>query len=236
MTVVTISGQAGSPAREVGRLTAARLNIDYVDQEILVEAARALGVPMESVVPHDERTASLGERLANLLRRFLESSAAAGAADPVLGGGGLDIVLARTYGEAASSESTREVSDGQYISTLSGIIRDLAAHDDVLIIGRGSQVILKDWPGALHVLLVGPLDGRIEYIARRDGLSREDAAKRVHEGDRGRSDFHHKFFKIHVDDPSLYHLTVNTSLVPAEEAAQLITEAAHRAATKVKPA
>jgi cytidylate kinase len=228
MSVVTISGQTGSGAREVGRLAAERLHLDYVDQEILVEAARALGVPMESVVSHDERTASLGERLAAMLRRFLESSATAGAADPMLGSGGLDVLLGRTYAEAAGVAEPQEVSDDRYLATLSDIIRDLPTHGDVLIIGRGSQVILKDWPGALHVLLVAPLDHRLEEVARREGLTEEAAAKRVHDGDRGRTAFHDKFFKIAVDDPSLYHLTLNTAHVPIEEAAQIIGEVALR--------
>ena len=227
MSVVTISGQTGSGAREVGRLAAQRLHLDYVDQEILVEAARALGVPMESVVSHDERTASLGERLAGMLRRFLESSAAAGAADPMLGSGGLDVLLGRTYAEAAGAEPP-EVSDDRYLATLSDIIRDLPTHGDVLIIGRGSQVILKDWPGAVHALVVAPLDHRLEEVARREQLTEEAAVKRVHDGDKGRTAFHHKFFKIDVDDPSLYHLTLNTARVPIEEAAEIIGEVASR--------
>ena len=232
MPVVTISGQAGIGAREVGRLAAQRLQIDYIDQEILVEAARALGVPVESVVSRDERTASMGERLAVMLRRFLERSAAAGAADPMLGSGGLDILLSRTYSEAAAEEGLQEVSDERYLATLCGIIRDLAAHDNVLIIGRGSQAILKDWPGALHILLVAPLAHRVEEAAAREGLAPEAAAKRVHDGDKGRAAFHHKFFKINVDDPSHYHLVLNTARLSDEDAAQLIAEAAQRVAAK----
>lgn len=45
MPVVTISGMVGSGAREVGRLAAQGLGIDYVDQQLLVDAARRLGVP-----------------------------------------------------------------------------------------------------------------------------------------------------------------------------------------------
>ena len=91
MAVLTVSSQVGAGAFEIGRLAAQQLQIDYVDQEILVEAARELGVPVESVVSHDERTASIGERLAHTLRHFLERSAAAGATDPMLGSSGLDV-------------------------------------------------------------------------------------------------------------------------------------------------
>ena len=83
-------------------------------------------------------------------------------------------------------------------------------------------------PIALHVLLVAPLAHRLEEVIRREGLTEEAAAKQVHEGDRGRSAFHDKFFKIKVDDPSLYHLTLNTAHVPIEEAAAIISEVALR--------
>lgn len=225
MAVVTLSGQIGSGAREVGRAAAARLQIDYVDQEILVQAARTLGVSLESVATKDERTAGLGERLATMLRRFLERSAAAGAADPMLGNGGLDVLLGRTYAEAAAEEP-QEIADDRYQAALCDIIREVASHDDVVIIGRGSQVILKELPGALHVLLVGPLDARVESIAGRDGISREDAAKRVGDGDKGRAAFHRKFFKINADDPSLYHLTLNTGRLTIDQATGAIAHAA----------
>lgn len=228
MAVVTISGQAGSGARDVGRLAAARLQLDYVDQEILVEAARALGVPVETVVSKDERTAGLGERIATMLRRFLERSAAAGATDPTLGAGGLDVVLGRTYAEAAAGEGLAEVTDKRYLETLCSVVRELAGQGDVVIIGRGSQAILKDWPGACHVLLVAPRQRRIEAIAQRDHVDVEEAARRLQAGDKGRADFHHKFFKINVDDPAHYHLTINTGRFSFEQAAELIAEAVQR--------
>jgi cytidylate kinase len=235
MAVLTISGQIGTGAREIGRLIAERLQIDYVDQEILVEAARELGVSMESVVSLDERTAGLGERIAGMLRRFLERSAAAGASDPLLGAGGLDVMLGQTYAEAVAGEGLQEVSPDRYLESLTGIIRDLAAHDDVLIIGRGSQMILSDWPGAFHVLLVGPLDRRIEFIAARDGLDHDGAAKRVHDVGKVRHDFHHHFFKVDVDAPWLYHLTVNAARFSLDESADLIADAARRAPPPPKP-
>ncbi len=230
MTVVTLSGQPGTRAREIGRLAAERLGIDYIDQEILVEAARTLGVPMETVVPfEEERTATgLGDRLATMLRRFLERSAAAGAADPMMGAGGLDIVLGRTYAEAAA----QEVSNERYLATLTGVIRDLAAHDNVLIIGRGSQVILRDWPGAVHVLLVAPREHQVQTIASREGLTRDEATKRVHESAKGRAAFHHTFFKVNVDDPSLYHLALSTANLSLEETAQIIAELTPRFAQR----
>lgn len=225
MAIVTLSGQIGTNAREIGRVTADRLGIDYVDQEILVEAARDLGVPMESIVTHDERTEGLGERLAHMLRHFLERSAAAGAADPMLGGaGGLDVMLARTYTEAAAEDD--DVSDDDYIQELANIIQDLADHDNVLILGRGSQVVLRDHPSATHVLLVGPKDLRIANIAKREGISSEEAEQHTKSLDKGRVSFHEKFFDVNVNDPAHYHLTLNVGRLTQDQIASLIADTA----------
>lgn len=222
MAVLTLSSQIGAGAIDIGRLTAQQLGIDYVDQQILVEAARELGVPVEAVVTRDERTAGFGERLAHTLRHFLERSAAAGAADPMMGSSGLDVVLGRTYSEAAA-ESSEEVTDDAYISTLTQVVNDLARHDNVVILGRGSQVILEDRPGVTHALLGAPLDYRVAAYAARHGISEDEAAKRVNEGDKGRVSFHRKFFKIDVDDPVHYHLMLNTQRMTAEQAAATLS-------------
>jgi cytidylate kinase len=235
MTVLTISGQTGSGAREVGRLVAERLQLDYIDQQILIAAARSLGVPMESVATYDERTAGMGERIANMMRRFFERSAAAGASDPMLGAGGLDVMLGQTYAEAAAAEELPEVSEQRYAEALTGIVRDLAAHDDVLIIGRGSQVVLHDWPGAFHVLLVAPKKHRVSFLASRDGISEEEAAKRMHDNEKGRIAYHQRFFKADVNDPALYDITLNTGRLEIDGAADVIVEAVRRRAMHKQP-
>lgn len=230
MTVVTLSGSLGSGARDVAMLAAAELGLDYVDREILVEAAGALGVSVDAVQFLDERASSFGERLAAVLRRVLERSAAASAADPMMGSGGLELLLGRTYSEAAAlpHDEPQELDDRRYIETLTIVIRSLAERGNVLILGRGSQVILRDWPGSLHVACVAPTDWRAEVVAQRDGLSLEEARRRVHDGDRGRAAFHRRYFKVDVNDPCLYDLVIRTDRIPGETAAELVSVAARR--------
>jgi len=151
----------------------------------------------------------------------------------MFGSGGLDVLLGRTYIEAAAREGLQDVSDERYFASLTGIMRDLATQDNVVIIGRGSQVILKDHPGAVHVLLAAPFDRRIEAFAVREGVGPEEARKQVHERDHGRVAFHQKFFKVDVNDPALYDLTLNTARFSPEEAAQFVTEVARGVAARV---
>ena len=225
MFVVTVSGTMGSGAREVARLAADILGIDYVDQEILVDEAQRLGVSARVVAQRDEHVQTFGERLASLLRTFLERSAAAGVGDPVMGAGGLEVLLARSYGELTRS-AEHEVDDALYMKTVTTIIRELSQRGDIVILGRGSHLILRDHPGALHVLTLAPLEVRVQRFAEREGLSLQEAAKRVHDLDKSRAAFHHKFFKVEADDPTCYDLAMDTSRLSFDVAAELVAEAA----------
>jgi cytidylate kinase len=234
MSVVTICGALGSGALDIARLAAVRLDIDYVDRQILVEAARALGVSVDAVESRDERASTFGERLAAMLRTVLERSAAASAADPTMGSGGLEVLLSRTYGEAAAlpDDARQELTDSRYIETLRTIIEDLAERGNVLIVGRGSQVVLRERRDTLHVCCTAPFDLRVETVARREGVSREEAARTVQENDKNRAAFHRKYFKVDADDPCLYDLVIGTARFSQEAGADLICAAAR----SVKPA
>jgi cytidylate kinase len=225
MPVVTISGTTSSGAREVAQLAAGILAIDYVDQEILVDAAQRLGVSARVMAQRDEHVRSFGERLASMLRTFLERSAAAGIGDPLMGAGGLEVLLARSYGDLTKS-ADQEVNDSLYMKTVRAIVRELGQRGDIVILGRGSHLLLREHPTALHVLTLAPLDVRTQRFAEREGISGQEAAKRVHDLDKGRAAFHRKFFKVEADDPACYDLSIDTNRLSYEVAAQLVAEAA----------
>jgi len=212
----------------VGLRVAELLGGDYVDQQIMVDAARRLGVSTETVAERDERCLGFRERMAHMLRSFLERSAAAGAGDPLMGSGGLEMLLGRTYTDLGADVGSdeQELDDSLYTKTITVIIQDLSQRDNIVILGRGSQMILKDLPHALHALTLAPLDLRIQRYAQREGITPEEACKKVQELDRGRIAFHRKFFKVDVNDPSLYDLVIDTSRLPYPAAAEVIALAA----------
>ena len=79
MAVITINGQRGSGAREIGAKVARLLQYDYVDRLILSEAARHLGATVEAVEDKWQRSPGFGERLSRFLERLMERSATASA-------------------------------------------------------------------------------------------------------------------------------------------------------------
>ena len=227
MPVITVSGAIGSGAREIAELAARQSGLDYVDREILARAAQSLGVSVTAVEQRDERPATLGERLASMLRTFLERSAVAGG-DPALGPEGLGIVLSRRYGDimGESPSEPPDVDERRYIDTITGVIEALAQSGNVVLLGRGSPIILRDRSDSLHVLTTAPQDLRVRRVALRDEMPPEEATRRVHDSDRGRVAFHRKFFKVDADDPSLFDLVIHTGRLSYEVAADLVVKAA----------
>lgn len=230
MTVITVSGSLASGAREIAQAVAHELKLDYVDQEIMVEAARELGVSVSAVESRDERASSIGERMAAVMRNLMERSAAAGAADPLSGGGGgLEMVLARSYGEAVelpSDPRQGQLDDERYIKTLCSVIKGLAARGNVVMLGRGSQAILQHEPETMHVYVAAPREYRIAALAERDGISPQDAEKRIKQSDHNRQEFHRKYFKVDADSPHLYDLGINAARTKPDVAARMIAIAA----------
>jgi cytidylate kinase len=234
LLVITVSGSLASGAREVAQAVAAELKLDYVDHEILVEAARALGVSVTAMERHDERRSTVGERLASVMRTLMERSAAAGTADP-LAGGGLETVLARSYGEAAElgpSAQAGQLDDESYIRTLTTVIQGIAARGNVVILGRGSQAILQHAPETLHVWVAAPRESRIENLMKREGIGQVEAEKRIAKSDRERDAFHRHYFKVEANSPHLYDIGFNASRIRPETAAKMIAVATREQAPK----
>jgi cytidylate kinase len=230
MPVVTVSGYTAGGAREVGEKTARLLGVDFVDQQLMVQAAHRCGVPVGALAERDERCSSFKERMASLFRTFLERSAASGA-DPLSGATGLEVILSRSYADLALEQEGAQVSDEAYLKTMTLIIEELAATGNIVLLGRGSQMILKDLPGALHVLCTAPARVRAYRLADREAIGIEEAAKQCAEKDRAQAAYYRKFWKAEFEDPKLYDLTIDTSRLSFDIAADLVASAARAKAS-----
>ncbi len=231
MPVVTIAGRIGCPSRRVGLEVARLLGADYIDHQILAQAARRSGAPVEELAQKDERAARGRERMARFFQNFLEKSAAAGSAgDPFLGPTGIEVLMSRSMAEAAQPPHSRaeELNDRRYLEVITAVIRDEAKGGNCVLIGRGSHVILKDQPSVLHVYIVSSPEARLAEVMRRERLSEEAARKFLKEQEEARAGYYKKMFKVAPEDPTLYHLFVNTDRLGADHSARIIADAARQ--------
>ena len=225
MPVITINGTIGSGTFEIGQNVAELLELNYVDRMVLAEAARRVGSPVGALVEKEQRVFRFRERLGRFLQTMLERSAISGVSGEPYFGRGIEMLPAETYTELAGDSSAQSVNDQAFIEATTSVIQDLAGNGNVVIIGRGSNMILSDLPGVFNVSLVAPIESRVENIMRREELSREEAAAYVENLEQARVTFFRKFFKVNANDPNLYHMVLNTGLLPPANAAQTIAQA-----------
>ena len=228
MPVITINGPVGSGAIDIGQTVAQTLNIDYVDRLVFAEAAKLVGSPVGVLVEKEQRVVRFRDRLARFLQTMLERSAVSGVGGEPYFGRGIEMLPAETYTELAGdpSSTAQQVNDKAYIEATSAVVRDLTRAGNVVIIGRGANMILLDAPGVIHVGLLAPLELRVENIMRREHFERGEAAAFVEEVEQARVTFFRKFFKVHPDDPTLYHAMLNMGKMRPTTAAEIIIHAA----------
>lgn len=101
----------------------------------------------------------------------------------------------------------------------------LAELGNVILIGRAANVITRKLAHVFHVRLVGSVEQRVKYMQELERLDHKAALAIVDREDLGRRRYLKKYFDEDIADPLLYHLVINTDLVPHEEAARLIAEA-----------
>lgn len=197
MAVITISRQYGAGGKTLGKQLAKTLGYTFADENIIqtiAEMAKVSAGWVESV----EKEA--GGRLSRIVTKMVSKAL-------------VDRVLRDERGY---------IDEQIYIDYLVIIISQMAEEDNVIFLDRGSQYILNDLPGAFHILLVSPLENRIQFIMDRYDLSRQRAAQEVKSEERRRSNLYRKIGKEDYDQPNLYHLVINMAKVDINEAANII--------------
>jgi cytidylate kinase len=113
-----------------------------------------------------------------------------------------------------------------YLEFMEALVYEVARKGTGVIIGHGSQMLLRDFGCALHVSVQAPEQSRIETFKHRNNLSREVAEKLIRKSDRERNGFFRFAFQLDVNDPGLYDLVINTGKMSLATAATLIVETA----------
>ncbi|HAL61334.1 MAG TPA: hypothetical protein DCP08_02895 [Chloroflexi bacterium] len=222
MTVITVSRQLGSHGGEISARAAEALGLRFVDREIIRQAAQEAGVPEVALQEMEyEGQRSLIERILNSMKAMPpipptpEASLREPAASIPLPFGG---ILSPAIPPFAATMD-------DYVRMVGMVIRDLAKSGDVLILGRGSQVLLRDFPRAFHLQVVAPFEQRVETIMEREGLGPREAITRVKASDRTRREFLRRYHRVEWLDPTLYHLVINTGKIPIPVAVELVVAA-----------
>jgi cytidylate kinase len=233
MSVITVSRQRGSLGSYIALEVARKLDLQYLDREIIESVAREAGVSPDRVEAIEERAG----RLANVLRLLgarpkLPKVASASLRE-------MDTIDARVGALMDRDGLTREAAisriegaaqtlympQADYLDLVTSVIVEYADRGQAMIVGRGGQMILRDRPGVLHVQVTGNFETRVYNIIQREGVKWREAAYRVRRADEQRAGYMRRFYNVDWLDSSLYDLVINTDRIPAKVAVETIVQA-----------
>ena len=113
-----------------------------------------------------------------------------------------------------------------YLDLMESVVYEMARRGVGVIVGHGSQMLLRDFDCALHVRIHASATVRILRMARDQGLTEADAHKLVMKADARQKGFFNFAFQKRWEDASLYDLTINTEKMADAAAAAVIAAAA----------
>jgi cytidylate kinase len=95
-----------------------------------------------------------------------------------------------------------------YLERLYSVIYELAKQGDAVFLGRGSHLLLRDFPCALHLRVTASPEARIRTLMDQ-GFTRDAAARAIKRSDDERSAVLKFAFGVDWEDPARYDLVLN---------------------------
>lgn len=197
MSVITISRQFGAGGRTLGEIVAKTLGYTLVDEEIIQMVAKKAKVSTNFVQSIEKEA---GGKLLKFMSRLVTKSY-------------VDRILDERHGY---------IDEEIYVDLLNKIIGQIGDEGNAVVIGRGSQYILKDYKDTYHILLVADLEDRISFMEKKYKLSRSQAVQVVNSRGKRRANLYRKFGKQDYDQPTLYHMVLNMSKLDMNKASDLV--------------
>ena len=186
----------------MGQRIASRLNILYLDREIVNRAAKKLQIPENTVALSDEKLSSFGRTLTKSFSAYSTSY---------------------SYGSYVSPELNM-ITDDTIHSAESEVILKAAQEQSVVIIGRGGFHILQQHPRHLSVFLHGDITFRQRRIEKLYNVSLQQATKLIDSVDKERARYFRTITGLDWTDARQYHLCLDTSILGLEKTEEIIID------------
>jgi cytidylate kinase len=199
--LITLSAPYGAGGSQVGPAVAERLQVPFLDRAIPTGVAEKLAMPLDEALDRDEAVGASMARMTVWLGH-----------------------VGQAFGAPAVLPD--EAEEGAYRRATEQVILEHANGPGAVILGRAGAAVLRGHPGALHVRLDGPVDARIRQGMEVERVDRETAERHISETDRARETYVQHFYRVDARDPALYHLVIDSTVIPLDACVDMIVAAA----------
>lgn len=96
------------------------------------------------------------------------------------------------------------------------------AKESFVVVGRCSEVVLKDREGLITIFIVGDKEEKLKNIMDKFGISREEAEMKRVRHDRRRKAYHNEYSEVKWGDSRGYDICVNVTRLGLEKTAEFL--------------
>jgi cytidylate kinase len=195
--VITIGRQYGSEGREIGKLLAKRLNIDFYDKELITLVAKKNGMSEKIFENVDEKPT-------NSLLYSLAMGAYAMDGHYVY------------WGDVAPS-----INDKVY-QMQTDLIREMAFKKSCIFVGRCADYILSDHPCCINIFLTSKMEDRIKNVLRRNEAPANKVEDLIIKTDKRRANYYSFHTNKNWGEADNYDLCIDTGSIGIDNTVNLI--------------
>ncbi|MHC1741993.1 MAG: cytidylate kinase family protein [Syntrophobacteraceae bacterium] len=137
-----------------------------------------------------------------------------------------EIKFAKAIHDAPSIFDRLTYGREKYIAYLQAAFLKSVQSDNVVYHGLAGHFFLKDLRHALKVRIIADKRDRLQVTMAREGISEEEAERRLKRDDEDRTKWSKHVFGIDTSDPSLYDLVIHIGKMTVPDAVEIISRAA----------
>jgi len=239
MAAITISRQIGSAGDAIAARVCELLDFQYFDKRLMSEVAQEVGLSERELVDYSEDHYTVQNFIGRLLRPGPRTIARIPIErEEALAATG-DVITHRPrrhypFQPAPTDEpeestplTIKELDEVYCISLIRSTIHAAHITGKVVIVGRGAQAILREAPDVLHVRIEAPTEVRTQRIMTEANVDEDEARRFIMRKDRATAEYLGRFYDIDWENPTLYHIVLNTGKLSVEAAAQIIVCGLH---------
>ena len=182
--VITVARETGSGGHNITRKLSEALNVPYYDRDLLRKASEVSGINEKLFGQADERIGTV-EMLSAAQKVYT--------------------------GDILPPDSDDYISTANLFAFQAKIIKELAAQESYIILGRCANYLLAERPDVLRVFIHAPLESRTARVASYSlAWSAREVAKHIRVEDKRRAAYYHYYTGEEWRDAAGYDLCLDS--------------------------
>ena len=194
--VITVGRQFGSGGHDIGQKLAEKLGIKFYDKELLLEAAKEIGINPNLLKKTDEKLPSF--YISNLSMNL------------------------GFYIQPFTSSPTSSYYDNVQ-KAICDMIKNVAEREPCIIVGRCADYLLRDNPNCINIFISASPEACAERIVKRlPNLKNQEARSLAKKENKLRAEYYNFYTDKEWGHSTSYDLCIDSSRIDEESAIDLI--------------